>query len=170
MNVKRKCITFAGPAGCSKTPVAHYLSCALGWPIFNADAIRSEVREDTLSAKLDEELFRKRRDVRLRALMASGRDFVLDASVDRTWPDLEPELEKAGYEHFIISYELSDKFLTQLYEAKGYQALSDIVRWQNDHRDFLDKYEDEVGVSIDDANFESRLEVASEAVQKWVSG
>jgi len=45
--MKPFCITFAGPVGCSKTPLAHYLSINLGWPILSNDAFRSEIREDS---------------------------------------------------------------------------------------------------------------------------
>jgi len=40
------CLTFAGAAGSSKTPISNYLSTKLLLPVFNNDAIRTEVIED----------------------------------------------------------------------------------------------------------------------------
>ena len=39
-------ITFTGAVGSSKTSIAHFLSSRFGLPIFNNDAIRTEVLED----------------------------------------------------------------------------------------------------------------------------
>jgi len=36
-------VAFAGVVGSSKTPISNYLSGVFGLPVFNADAVRSEV-------------------------------------------------------------------------------------------------------------------------------
>ncbi len=42
----KKVILFAGAVGSGKTPISNYLSYKLNLPIYNNDAIRSEVIED----------------------------------------------------------------------------------------------------------------------------
>ena len=44
--MQKICITFAGCVGSSKTPISNYLSTKLNLPIFNNDAIRSEIIEN----------------------------------------------------------------------------------------------------------------------------
>lgn len=63
MKNKKICITFAGAVGSSKTPISNYLSTKLNLPIFNNDAIRSEVIEDL--GIFDSEEHLKRRNARL---------------------------------------------------------------------------------------------------------
>jgi hypothetical protein len=167
MPTKKICITFAGAIGSSKSPIANYLSPKLGLPIFNNDAIRSEVIEDL--GNLDNEEHLKRRDARLKEIIENGTSFIIDASVDRTWSKLKESLQENGYDYFIISLDLSKNLLERLYKAKGYtDSLKIIDELMQDHQKFLDEFGGDVGVHITDAEFEDRLEVAHKAVEKWM--
>ena len=162
------CITFAGAIGSSKTPIANYLSPKLNLPIFNNDAIRSEVVED-YGTLVDEEHL-KRRNKRLKEVIEKGICFILDASVDRTWPQLKKTLKENGYDHFIISLDLSKNLLERLYKAKGYfETLAKIDLTISDHEKFLQAFSDDIGLHITDAEFKDRLEIVFKAVNKWAS-
>ena len=163
------CILFAGPPGCSKTPIAYYLSWNLGFPIFNNDAIRTEVREDALSLKLDGDLFVRRRDTRLKQLINTSRDFVLDASIDRSWPKLKEMLEKQEYQWLIINFDLSLDFLRKLYKAKDYKELALLEKCFAEHKNFLHDYGEAINYTINDENFANRLENSLEAVKEFVN-
>ena len=78
MSMKDKTlITFAGAVGSSKTPIAHFLSLRFGLPIFNNDAIRTEVLEDL--GVFDEEEYKRRRDTRLKELAEKNVSFITKA-------------------------------------------------------------------------------------------
>jgi adenylylsulfate kinase-like enzyme len=64
---KKVCIIFAGAVGSSKTPISNYLSIKLNLPIFNNDAIRSEVIEDLGFFDSNEHI--KRRNSRLEEII-----------------------------------------------------------------------------------------------------
>ena len=80
-------VTFAGPVGSSKTPIAHHLSYTFNLPIFNNDTIRTEVAEDLL--QFDNEEFRKRARKRIKNIVDRDLPFIYDASVDRTWEEIK---------------------------------------------------------------------------------
>ncbi len=149
------CIAFATAAGVGKTPVAHYLSINLNLPIFSNDSIRTEVRED--KSELDEDVYNQRRDERLKHLLKTGHSFIYEASVDRKWPSLKKELEENGYRFFIISFDLSTKFIEHLYDTKGYGNREFLPGWINDHRNFLEDYRADVGLMIDNSTYPERL-------------
>lgn len=162
-------IVFAGAIGSSKTPITNYLSGIFALPIFNADAIRTEVTEDLLRP-YDDALFRERRDTRLRSLIARRIDFILDASIDRTWKDLRPALERAGYRWFCISLDLGKPFLARLYEAKGYtESLQQLDRVHAEHERFLAEFGADVSLHLTEEDFPERLEKARMAVAGWIS-
>ena len=162
------CIVFAGAVGSSKTPIANYLSGAFALPTFNTDAIRTEVTED-LMRPYDDAVFRERRDRRLRALIERRIDFILDASIDRTWRELRPALERAGYRWFCMSMDLGKPFLTRLYEAKGYtDSLRELDRIHADHERFLVEFGADVSLHLTEADFPERLEKARVAVDAWI--
>jgi hypothetical protein len=164
----RKCILFSGPIGCSKTPVAAYLSYHLNLPIFNNDAIRSEVIEELKG--FNEKEYLKRRDKRLIELVRSGFPFILDASIDREFKRVKEALVNNHYQYFIISFDLSKKFLTKLYKLKNYpESLERLDETMSDHNNFIIEYKDEVGVKITDKNFPSRLRLSLAAVKKFLS-
>ena len=119
---KKFIITFAGAIGSSKTPISHYLSIKLNLPIFNNDAIRSEVKGDM--GFLDEEEYIRRRDIRLKEILNSGIPFIYDASIDRAWKDKKEYIIQAQYEPYIISLDFSKELLLNLYQTtKYYDAL-----------------------------------------------
>lgn len=162
-------ILFAGAVGSSKTPIANDLSGTFALPTFNTDAIRTEVTEDLLRP-YDDATFRERRDRRLKALIERRVDFILDASIDRTWKDLRPALERAGYRWFCISMDLGKSFLTRLYEAKGYtDSLRELDRIHADHERFLAEFGADVSLHLAEADFPERLEKARMAVAGWIS-
>jgi predicted kinase len=167
--VKRPvCITFAGPAGCGKSPVAHYLSWHLGIGIFANDEIRRAVREDTLLTEVDSEAYFTERDRQLAQLMKLGRDVVLDVSVDRRWEHVKSLVLNGGYRIFVISFDLTHEFLDRLCEAKGYNK-DDNGRWQADHKSFLEQWGSDVDFVIDSQNYKQRNELALKVVQDWIA-
>lgn len=168
LSQKPFCVTFAGAVGSSKTPIATYLSWNLGLPVFNNDAIRSEIAEDLGSCPLDEYI--KRRLERTPKLLAYNRSFIHDASVDREWDRLKEVLDGAGYDVFVISLDLSRELLEKLYLAKGYhESLERLDQLMADHATFLDRYQSVVGCTITDETFSHRLEMAREEVEKWIA-
>ncbi len=161
-------ITFAGAAGSSKTPIAHYLSWKLNLPIFSNDAIRTEVVEDIGSS--DNTEYIKRRDNRLEEITKSGLSFIYDASVDREWAKLKKGIENYGYRVFIISLDLSEKLLKSLYKAKGYhETLEKIESFITDHENFLKQYPNVVGLHLSDNEFGDRLDIGYQKVKNWIS-
>jgi hypothetical protein len=157
-NKKPICITFAGVVGSSKTPIANFLSCKLNLPVFNNDAIRSEVIEDCGILNGDEHL--KRKNDRIKEIIQNKISFICDASIDREWNLLKEGLEKSDYDYFIISLNLSKKLLTNLHKAKGYkESLSRLDQLFTEHETFLQKYGNDVGFTITDENFKNRLEL-----------
>lgn len=162
-------ILFAGAVGSSKTPIANDLSGILVLPTFNTDAIRTEVTEDLLRP-YDDAMFRQRRDVRLKSLIERRADFILDASIDRTWKELRPMLERAGYRWFCISLDLGKPFLARLYEAKGYtESLQRLDGLHADHERFLAEFGSDVSLHLMEADFPERLEKARRAVGNWIA-
>jgi hypothetical protein len=161
-----RCIAFAGAAGSSKTPIANYLSTSLGLPIFNNDAIRAEVTED--SGHFNAEEYNARQEQRCKALLATGQSFIYDASVDRKWPKFKDWLDNENYQCFIISLDLSHKLLLELYEAKKYTEGHRLPALIEQHNDFIRQYGDAIGLHIDDANFANRLNIAKEHVARWL--
>lgn len=164
---KKFCITFAGAVGSSKTPISNYLSTKLALPVFNNDAIRSEVVEDLGVFNSDEHI--KRRNLRLREIAESGISFICDASVDREWEGFKKQLQNSGYKCFIISLDLDKDFLKNLYNIKGYfESLKQIDEWINDHNIFLEKYSNDVALHITENDFKQRLEKSYEKVKEWL--
>lgn len=165
-------ITFAGPMGSSKTPIAYYLSYRLNIPIFSNDCIRTEVIADT--GMLDEREYLRRRDARLEDIGHRGLSFIYDASVDREWDKLKEGIKPLGYRTFVISIDLSKKFLMDLYTRgmehdRGYAKY--LVRIDDslaEHKSFLANHPSEVGLHINDENFADRLELCDEKVKTWL--
>jgi hypothetical protein len=160
-------VAFAGPVGSSKTPIALYLSSKFGLPIFNNDAVRTEVIEDLLM--VDEEEFTKRRDRRLQDMLKSGQSFILDASGDRQTEEYERNVLKLGYRYFLISLDLGREFLVKLYKAKGYkESLNKVDQYISDHNYFLSKFNDRVSLHITEKEFPDRLTICENALKKWL--
>ena len=166
-NNRPLCIAFAGVIGSSKTPIANYLSGKFNLPVFNNDAIRSEVIEDF--GFLDEKIHRERRDFRIKEIIEKKMSFICDASIDREWEMLKSRLQKYDYDVFIISLDLNKEFLTKLYRDKGYdESLIQLDKFMADHTLFVNRYADEISLSINDVKFKDRLLLASEALAKFL--
>ena len=161
------CITFAGAIGSSKTPITNYLSTKLNLPVFNNDAIRSEILEDF--GKFDSKEHMNRRDKMLGKIVKSKISFICDVSVDREWEMFNDILIKNNYRWFIISLDLSKKLLSKLYKIKGYnESLAKIDQVFLDHENFVNKYAGEIGLRITDKNFKKRCEISYKATIKLV--
>jgi hypothetical protein len=160
-------ITFAGVVGCSKSPVANYLSGKLNLPVLNNDSIRTEVIEDL--GEFNEKEYIKRRDERAKSIIKNGVSFIYDASVDREWDLGYQWLKEADYKWFVISFDLSENFLIKLYKAKKYhESLTRLEQLITDHQKFIVKHKTEVGVHISDAQFIDRMEVAYQAAKEFI--
>ncbi|MCK9272713.1 hypothetical protein M0P65_04155 [Candidatus Gracilibacteria bacterium] len=159
------CITFSGCVGSSKSPITNYLSYNFNLPVFNNDAIRSEILEDFGEFNKDEYILR--RNERCLSILESGKSFIFDASVDREWENLKLWLDKYNYDTFIISLDLSEKLLTKLYKAKNYsESLERLPELIKDHELFLEKYSKIVNLHITDELFLERLEISRRAVNE----
>ena len=167
MYKKKFFITFAGAIGSSKTPIAHYLSIKLNLPIFNNDAIRSEVKGDM--GFLDEEEYIRRLDLRLKEIFDSGIPFIYDASIDRGWKDKQEYIIKTQYETYIISLDFSKELLLNLYQTtKYYDAIPLLDTFIQDHNDFLEQYEDDINLHITDKDFINRINIAYTHVKEYI--
>lgn len=162
---QKRCITFAGAAGSSKTPIANYLSSRLPLPVFNTDAIRTEVTEDL--GHLNTTVYDQRRQDRLDVLLTSDSSFIYDTSIDRRWLELQQQLKDYGYRYFVISLDLSLALLGRLYAAKGYTQ--DFAAYHRQHEQFLVEYGDVARVHITDDSFPDRLEIAYQATRSWLN-
>ncbi len=165
----KKLITFAGPVGCSKTPVAYFLSWNLALPLLNNDSIRTEVLEDT--GTRDHNEYIRRRNDRIERMFASGEACIYDASIDRSWSELQSSVQQYEYEVFVISFDLSKELMTALLKRKHYtESLARLDELLLDHEHFLAKYHDLIGLSITDALFADRLRISLHAVKEWLHG
>jgi hypothetical protein len=167
MNDKKICITFAGAVGSSKTPITNYLSTKLLLPVFNNDAVHSEIIED-FGVFVDDE-YAKRRNARLEEIVKNGHSFICDASVDREWKDVKKQLIAHSYDFFIISIDLSKDLLTKLYKAKKYfESLERIDELIQDHNNFLSQHSDDVNIHITDKDFINRIQISYNEVSKYL--
>ena len=102
-------------------------------------------------------------------MLQQGNNFILDASIDRSYQDLQALLDSHGYKLFVISFDLSATKLQQLYTAKHYLATQPrIPALMSDHAEFTKQYKRET-FTITDASFNNRLQVALTAVQSWIA-
>ena len=166
MNQKEKiCLTFAGPVGSSKTPIAYFLSYKFGLPILNNDAIRTEVAEDLIIFSQAE--YEKRRDERLISILATGHNFIYDASVDRRWKSIKEKLVEFGYGWFIISIDLSKEFLIKVHEAKGYRE-EGVDQLIEEHNKFLKEHGEDVNLHVSDRDFSDRLALSTGKFESYL--
>ena len=167
--MKPICITFAGPYGASKSPIAQYLSCQLGWPRLENDVIRKEVREDQLSPALDTEEYNRRAVARIKELVQARQNFIYDASQDRGWQTFMHNFEPDAYQFGVISIDLSPSFYKKLIQAKEYPLTDqETERYLAEHQQFLDRFSDAIICHITDENFLHRLNVAWQAVRQFI--
>jgi hypothetical protein len=171
MNNANYCITFAGPIGCSKSPVAHYISMAFGWPIFSHDAVRHEVMEDTRNPILDIKLLEERITERTKFITGKNESIIYDASQDRHWDRFIAAFQKTPpYQFGVISFDLSRDFYEEILRAKHYDStLLRAKKLLDDHEAFVHQYKEVIICSITDATFQDRLYIAEEAVRKFTS-
>lgn len=167
--LKPVCITFAGPFGCSKSPVAQYLSCEFGLPVFSNDIIRNEVREDTMKSELDIPTYRERWYPRLARLIARGQSFIHDSSNDRRWEEFMAYFNNTPYRIPVVSFDLSPEFYRRLIKTKEYPLTEEqIDGYLADHARFLEKHSDVVICRITDETFPKRLETALTATRSFI--
>lgn len=160
-------ITFAGVVGSSKSPISNYLSTKLNLPIFNNDAIRTEVLEDLKI--FDSEEYTSRRNSRLKEVIESGISFICDVSVDREWDKIKEQLITNNYKWFIISLDLSKDLLVKLYQVKGYnESLKIIDKLINEHNIFLEKNTDDINLHLTDNDFKNRCQISYEKTDEWI--
>ncbi|HUT22184.1 MAG TPA: hypothetical protein VMX18_02105 [Candidatus Bipolaricaulota bacterium] len=166
--IKKFCISFAGAVGSSKTPISNYLSIKLNLPVYNNDAVRSEVTEDL--GHFDSKEHIKRRDARLKEIVKSGISFICDASIDREWKNYKKLLTDNGYRWFIISLDLSKDFLSKLYEAKGYdESFTRLGQLIDDHEAFLNEYSADVNLRVSDEKFPKRMNMCYDKINEWLN-
>lgn len=158
-------ILFTGPAGSSKTPIAHALSTAYCLPILDNDVIRTEVQEDL--GILDQLVYETRRNERIQHLIDRNVSWIYGASIDRTWDKFKHMIGK--YRYAIISINLSLPFLEELYDAKGYKEKTLMRQSHQDHEQFLEHFRDDVLIHIEDHTFPNRLSLATTAVGQWIA-
>ena len=160
-------VTFAGPIGSSKSPIAHYLSHQFNLPILSNDVIRTEVIEDL--SFLDEEEFRRRARLRCLDLLKSGQAFIFDASVDRQWQNIEANIQQSQYQVFLISLDISYPFLEKIHAYKKYHDTTGrLLSNYQQHQDFLKQFSSLISVSINDDNFKDRLSISADALTQWL--
>jgi len=166
------CVCFSGVPGSSKTPIANYLGMIFGFPRFENDAIRSEVKEDLLKDINDfdaKKEFETRLEFRLKNIISLKKDFIMDASIDRKWENLKKYLQDNGYVYFLIDITLSKEKLINLYKIKGYsESLSFLDTSIQEHEIFLSKFKPDIGVQITDATFSDRLQISRKFLQDFL--
>lgn len=160
-------VTFAGPIGSSKSPIAHYLSHQFNLPIISNDVIRTEVIEDLTFP--DEEEFRHRARTRCLDLLQSSQPFIFDASVDRQWPNIEVDIQQSQYQVFLISLDISYSFLEKIHAYKQYHdSAGRLLANYQQHQDFLKQFSSLISISINDDNFKDRLSISADALTQWL--
>jgi len=184
MKEKPYAVVFSGVPGTSKSSIADYLSWNFDIGILRTDSIRFEVKEDmrvkhlSIGEDLDfsspngngalEEFERRLRE-RRRSILAIGRTVILDSSMDRKWAEVRAELEAYGYDWFMINMELSKNFLVDLYNGTGRESfIPQLDGYLRDHRKFLDSYEQDIDLEINDQNFLGRLAIAATGLSNYI--
>lgn len=161
-------VTFAGPVGSGKTPIANYLSYNFSLPIINNDAIRTEVMEDLGRFEINE--YERRRDLRLNEAIKLNKPLIYDASIDRNWETRGKEVKNLPIDFFIISLDISRELLIRIYQAKKYSLNYELIdNYLDDHQKFLEINRGIVNVHITDENFKDRLEICRDALDLWLS-
>lgn len=167
-------IAFAGVPGSSKSIIAQHVSLNFNMPIFATDTVRFEVKEDLHIDDIREphallEYERRRQEV-WKVLLATGRPFVLDASVDRRWAGIKSDLATAGYGWCLIAMELSSSFMRRLYRDTGRpEAVAELAVYMRQHQTFMNAYAPDIAIRITDETFADRKEIAQDAVSRFLS-
>jgi predicted kinase len=145
-----------------------------GLPILNRDTIRSEVKEELLVSNINEPQalveFEQRFTDRWEEALAMGESFILDGSVDRSWPRTKAELLIAGFQWFMIDMELSREFFMELFTAtKRPKAIDQLDMYLEQHEAFMDRYRSDIHIEINDASFPQRLELAADGLAVFLA-
>ena len=165
--MKKFFISYAGAIWCGKSPITNYISTKLWLPVFDTDAIRSEVVEDLM--KFDEIEINKRIKERLNSVIEDWKSFIYDASIDRTRWILKEILIKNNYNFFIISIDLDKDTLLSFYKAKSYsESIKMIDKVYEDHQKFLKDFWEDIDMHIDIKTYKNRLKNVYRAVNKWI--
>ena len=165
--MKKFFISYAGAIWCGKSPITNYISTKLWLPVFDTDAIRSEVVEDLM--KFDEIEINKRIKERLNSVIEDWKSFIYDASIDRTRWILKKILIKNNYKFFIISIDLDRDTLLSFYKAKSYsESIKMIDKVYEDHQKFLKDFWEDIDMHIDIKTYKNRLKNVYRAVNKWI--
>lgn len=168
MKKNKFCITFAWAVWSSKTPITNYISTKLNLPIFNNDAIRTEVIEDLW--EFNQEEYTKRRNSRLKDILDSNISFIYDASVDREWLKFKEQLMIRNYKWYIVSLDLSKDLLARLYLSKEYhESLKRIDELINDHKIFIENNSQDINLHISNEQFDNRIQIGYENILKWIN-
>lgn len=150
-------ITYAWSIWCWKSPITNYISTKLWLPVFDTDAIVSEVCEDFLKKDWDE--IKKRKEERLNLVIEGWRSFICDCSVDRIRWNLKETLIKNQYKYFIISIDLDKETLLKFYTVKSYyESMERIDKVYEEHQKFLKEFSDDVNIHINEKNYKDRLD------------
>lgn len=160
-------ITYAWAIWCWKSPITNYISTKLWLPVFDIDAIRSEVCEDLFV--WDENEVKSRANKRLNSIIWEWTAFIFDVSVDRSWWDLKEILLKNHYNYFLISIDLDKKTLLDFYKAKGYdESMKRIDEVYEDHQNFLKIFSNDINMHINETNYKNRLKNVYRVVSQWI--
>lgn len=163
---KPLCITFAGPVGSGKTPIAYFLSWNLGLPILNNDSMRTETQEDM--GELDMQIYKQKRDSRVKSILENKISFIYDASVDREWKNKKDIIYQHDYRVFIISMDFSLYKIKKIFQSKDYNQFDHLEKTYLDHQNFLAEYSEIVNLSLTDNDFENRLELSLSSLRRWL--
>ena len=165
--MERLIICYAWVIWCWKTPITNYISTKLWLPVFDTDAIRSEVREDLLV--WDEDEVKNRANKRLNSIIKEWKAFIFDVSVDRTRWKIKEILLKNHYNYFLISIDLDKKTLSNFYKAKWYdESMQRIDNVYEDHQNFLKEFSDDINMHINERNYQNRLKNVYRVVSQWI--
>lgn len=165
--MRKICITFAGVPGCGKTPITNYLSTTYNLPVFNNDALRSQIIEDIWYFDSKKHIIL--RNERLRNIIQSWISFICDASIDRIWEWFKKQLKENDYDIYVISFDLSKEKIIELYQNKEYHSFMDIIdQTIKDHHNFISQHLSDINYSITDEIYTQRIELSSTALRNYL--
>jgi len=160
-------ITFAWVPGCGKSPIANYVSINFGIPILNNDFLRAEVVENLWY--FDEKEHKNRFWARLDLALSKNDILIWDFSVDRKWDELKEKLIEKDFKFFIISFDLSRKFIESLYRNKKYDIYFDwLEKYLLEHEKFVQTYKEDIWFVINEENYWERLKLSLKEIENKI--
>jgi len=169
--MKPHVIFFAGATAAGKSDMAYYLSEQLGWPIFSTDAVRrdAKVSKDVVDIHDALEEFELARDKRIQAMFKGHKSFIVDASVDRKWPDYKKSAQDSGYNWILISFDLpKDRILKNKAMFDHIEPDEMFEQWIADHQKFLNEHSEEAQLHITHDNYSQRNDLAVDLVRQAI--